>query len=282
MSTRRALRFLVGGWDEFAIAAALVHFRLTGDIAEEDAYVLVALRRSRNDLADATRVELRDYLAGMNDAQMRGVVNNVKGIAHEIYYVAAENADGDSTTAEMFEDTNHPDYDVVLLDSATGERREIQLKATSSPSYVREAIAELGAENVYATNEVARVVGVTGTGITNVELTADVRQVIDHLIDAPAPISYVWAVSACALPMLLLVFVARLARRRISGGAFLRGVSMWGVVKVAKITAFLVAFGIAGLGLAAVAALSLKLAYEAFRAMRPTRPTVNGGATPDA
>lgn len=275
MPYRRTRRFIVGGWDEFGIAAVLVHFSLTGEVAEEDAYVLVALRRSRNDLADATTVELRDYLAGMTDAQMRGVVSNVKGIAHEIYYVDAENSDGDSTTAEMFEDTNHPDYDVILFDAATGERREIQLKATSSASYVREAVEELGAENVYATAEIAQTVGVTSTGISNAELTADVRDVIRHLVDAPSPFGYLTALCAWALPMLLLVLTVRPARRRMSASAYVCAVAGRGAAKVGKIAAFLYAFGAAGWAVAAVVALGVKLAYEAYRAARGT-PTARG------
>ena len=262
-------RFIVGGWDEIGVAAALVHFTVTGDIAEEDAYVLAALRRSRTDLADASRVELREYLAGMDGARMRGVVSNVKGIAHEIYYVEAENGDGDSTTAEMFEDTNHPDYDVILTDAATGERWEVQLKATSSASYVREAVAELGAESVYVTEELARAEGLTSTGISNRELTADVRGVIDDIVDAPTPLGYLPMLCGWSLPMLLLALTWRLMRRRISRKGYVRSMTVWGAAKVAKIAACLAAFGMAGWAAGVFGALGLKLAYEAYRARGP-------------
>jgi hypothetical protein len=266
-------RIAIGVWDEIGIAAVLVHFALTGAIADDDAYVLMALRRSRNDLADATRVELRDYLSDLDEGQMRGVVNNVKGIAHEIYFVEAENADGDSVTAEMFPDTNHPDYDVILRDASTGEERQVQLKATSSASYVRETVDELGADSVFVTDEVARSEGLTSTGITNKALTSDVRGVVGHLVDAPTPMNYLPVACGWALAMLLLVLTWRLFRGRISGLGLVRSFAFWGVAKIAVIAAILTAFGVAGWATWACVAVGVKVAYVVYRSRRTASVT---------
>ncbi len=265
MSVSGVGRIVVGVWDEIGIAAVLAHFALTGAIADDDAHILTALRRSRNDLADATRAELREYLSALDEAQMPGVVSNVKGIAHEIYFVESENADGDSVTAEMFADTNHPDYDVILRDASTGEERQVQLKATSSASYVREAVDELGAECVFVTEEVARSEGLTSTGISNRVLTSDVRAVIGRLVDAPTPLNYLPAACGWALSMLLLVVTWRLLRGRVSARGAVRSLAVWGAVKVATVAAFLAAFATPGWATWACLALGVKVAYVVYR-----------------
>ena len=64
---------------------------------------------------------LREYLNGLSDSQLQGVVNNVKGILHEIEFAARENNDFDSVRAALFEDTNHQGFDIQLFDKSTGE-----------------------------------------------------------------------------------------------------------------------------------------------------------------
>ena len=136
---------------------------------------------------------LREYVSSLDENQIPGLVNNVKGIAHEIYYVEMENGDGDSIEAYLFEDTNHPDYDVVLYDKETGDTVQVQLKASDSASYVQEAADELGSDQVLVTSELAERMGFKSTGISNEKLQADVEDVVDQLIDNPSLWEYVTA-----------------------------------------------------------------------------------------
>ncbi len=177
--------------------------------------MLSALRRSRADLAGASQEELRDYLRSLDEEQLPGLVNNVKGIAHEVWYVEAENADGDGVSAYMYGDTNHPDFDVVLVDDVTGEELELQLKTTDSTAYVENAIDELGAERVVVTEELANELGVESSGISNEELTADVEGVVDGIIDAPYLWDYVPALSAWSLALLVTSLTRRYLRKEI-------------------------------------------------------------------
>ena len=84
----------------------------------DDQMVIQAFRRYKNDFSDASLEEIGAYLGGMHDNQIEGVVNNVKGILHEMEFVRMENEDGDSITAALYPETNHPGYDVVMFDDS--------------------------------------------------------------------------------------------------------------------------------------------------------------------
>lgn len=66
-----------------------------------DPLVLEAFRRSDSSLAGASVEEISVYLSGYGPEQMSGIINNVKGIYHEIAFVTAENADGDLVFAKL-------------------------------------------------------------------------------------------------------------------------------------------------------------------------------------
>lgn len=143
----------------------------------DDSLVLEAFRRSDNELADASAAEVAAYFSSYSDEAQQGIINNVKGIYHELAFVDAENADGDAWIAEVMPSTNHPGVDVVLTNSETGEIVELQLKATDSAQYVNSALTD-GADGVQvlATEEVAkRVGGVESSGFSNEEITEDVE-----------------------------------------------------------------------------------------------------------
>ena len=114
--------------------AALVTVRDGGldRLGPDGQLFLEAVRRSKNDLANASPEAIGDYLREFDEEQLRGVVSNVKGIAHEMMVAEAENSDGDTVFAELYPDTNHPTFDLMLTDVATGEQlRPRQVKATS-------------------------------------------------------------------------------------------------------------------------------------------------------
>ena len=149
------------------------------DGSQEQELVLEALRRSNNDLHDASESELSDYLHDLTPEQQRGVANNVKGIYHELKYVQEYNNTHEETYAELHSSTNHEGSDVIIKSKETGEViAEYQLKATDSQSYVREHQERYPDIEVRATEEVAAEMdGVESSGEINLDLSEDVDTV---------------------------------------------------------------------------------------------------------
>lgn len=168
-----------------AVVLAVTFQRLIDDPnrawSTEETLVLAALRRSRSDLAGASDADLAAYLGGLEPDQLRGVVSNVKGIYHELLFEAAEDADGDMIMAQLPEATNHPGWDVEF--TVDGEViGAVQLKAVASPQHVYEHLARYPGIEILATEEVSAMVpGVSGSGFSNVELEAEVRETF-HLL----------------------------------------------------------------------------------------------------
>ncbi|GAW34981.1 hypothetical protein RA2_02039 [Roseovarius sp. A-2] len=145
----------------------------------EEALVLDALRRSNNDLAEASEADLAHYLADLEPDQLRGVVSNVKGIYHELVFAAAEDADADTVLAQLPEATNHPGSDVEFMvdGNIIGA---VQLKAVASPDYIYEHLSRYPDIDILATEEVAAMIpGISSSGFSNAELEAEVRGALD-------------------------------------------------------------------------------------------------------
>jgi len=156
-----------------------------GDIEHlnaDEKLVLQALKRAVPDLEIKSLDEIQDYLQTLDEDQLLGLANNVKGILHEIQFVQIENEDGDEITASLFTDTNHPDTDVLLTNEQTGETIAVQLKATDSSSYVNDWINSHDEGDILVTEEIADKMGLESTDISNEELTADVTEFIGKLI----------------------------------------------------------------------------------------------------
>jgi hypothetical protein len=150
----------------------------------DDSLVLEAFRRSDSSLSDASVEEIAAHVAGYSGDQLPGLINNVKGIYHEIAYVEAENSDGDAWTAELMPETNAPNVDVILSNDVTGETLSLQLKATDAEHYVHAAVTENQDVIVQATTEVADSVALAeGSGFSNAQLTADVEGTTDLLTE---------------------------------------------------------------------------------------------------
>lgn len=178
---RKTLRYeyVIGG----VIYALLT--RSAVDSTIEDQLVLVALRRSDPDLANASESDISNYLVGYDEKQLKGIANNVKGIYHELMWVEQYNATHTDTRAELYEATNYPGADVRLVDKKTGEAiAEYQLKATDSVDYVEEHQMRYTEVEVIATDEVAnRMEDVEASNNLNSELTANTEGSIDELAD---------------------------------------------------------------------------------------------------
>ena len=78
----------------------------------EQGIVLDALRRSTNELENASIEELSAYLKGLSLEQLQGVISNTKGIYHEMLFVEMHNADSSDVSAAVMEATNHPGADI--------------------------------------------------------------------------------------------------------------------------------------------------------------------------
>ncbi len=163
--------------------ALLTRTAIDGSLEQE--LVLEALRRSNNDLHDASEIELSDYLDSKTPEQLQGVANNVKGIYHELMWVETYNANNQDTYAKLHEATSHQGSDVMIKSSQTDEvLSEYQLKATNSESYVREHQQRYKDIELKATDEVAsKMDGVETSEFSNAELTENVEVVFVNVSD---------------------------------------------------------------------------------------------------
>ncbi len=163
----------------------------SAEFGDRNFAVLAALKRAHADLEDASLPEIQEYLRGLDESQVRGLVSNVKGVLHEMEFVRLENEDGDSVYASFFESTNHPDNDIVLIDKNSGDVWEVQLKATDSASYVEAWIGAHPGGEILVTDELAERMELPTTGQLNGQLTADVEEFVDKLL-AAEPESDFW------------------------------------------------------------------------------------------
>ena len=156
-----------------------------GSFSAEETVVLAAMRRSSGDLANASAAEIGEHVRTMTPEQLAGFRNNVKGIYHELRYVARENGDEDGVDAEMYEVVNHPGADIRLVNSETGETVDIQLKATSSIAHLTEHQERYPNIEVHATEEAALSAhGVASSGFRNAELADDVDATLQKLTNS--------------------------------------------------------------------------------------------------
>lgn len=149
---------------------------------EDEELVLQALRRSNNSLADASELELSEYVQSLSVEQIAGLKNNVKGIYHELAFQRQENLDGDEYIVELFGDTNHAGADVRIINVETGDVSEVQLKATNYASYVREHNEKYENIDVLVTSEVASSSPHwSSSELSNADLTADTSAALHKL-----------------------------------------------------------------------------------------------------
>lgn len=180
-----------------AVFACLIADKALADTPQTQ-LVIEALRRSNSALESMSEAELGEYLRSLSPDQLQGLANNVKGIYHELSFVELHNLSGSDTVANVFEGTNHVGADVYFTN---GEHviGHVQLKATDSVAYVRDHTTAHPDINVLATDEVAaRMKGVESSGFSNSELTAEVSDalnsvmnpsLLDHAGDALASIA---------------------------------------------------------------------------------------------
>ena len=182
---KEGFRYIKNNIDEIMILG-VIH-KITSNqilpLQPKEQVIVDAIKRSDNDLANASLDEISEKLSTYDADQIPFLVNNIKGIVHEIEFVELENEDGDSIFASMYNETNYPGYDVKLIDTNTGENWEVQLKATSNQSYVQDWIDSHPEGEIVVTNEIAQQMDLPSTGISNQDLTVNVTDFVDKLIE---------------------------------------------------------------------------------------------------
>ena len=145
------------------------------------------------DLHDASVPEMGRYFAQYNEAQMSGVLNQVKGTLHEYMVAAAETADGDAWIAKRFDDPYHPSTDLIYTNTETGETYELSLKATDSPSYIEHALARYPHDPIAATDEVSGHFDddprVTSSGVSLEHLNEVTEKNFEQLLHQQPPVA---------------------------------------------------------------------------------------------
>lgn len=171
-------------FDEAAILATLgkIAFTPAPSLLEEDYAVLAALRRSSQKW-DLSIEDTGERLATYDDSQIGGLVNNVKGILHEMEFQRLENEDGDSVVAALFPDTNHRTVDVQLLDQQTGDAWEVQLKATDDMSAIGFWVDSNPDTEIFVTEELSERMGLPSSGQKNEDLTVRVEDFVDRMVE---------------------------------------------------------------------------------------------------
>lgn len=138
-----------------------------------------AVRRGYTDLQEASPTEILNYFSTIDPTAEAGHMANIKGILFEQAVVDELQSGG--LEAALFEETNHPDSDLFIMDD--GEAiAEFQLKATDSASYIASTLEENPDIPIITTSEVvAQFDGndmVIDSGISNSDLTATVSSTI--------------------------------------------------------------------------------------------------------
>lgn len=269
MTIHRGVHYLRKNFDSAAIVAALAAIAATdeaGDLSDGDHAVLAALRRSNSVLEDAPLPEIQDYLRGLDEEQVPGLVSNVKGILHEMEFVRVENEDGDSVYASFFEATNHPDTDVQFLDRSTGETWEAQLKATDDAAYVNDWIERHPGGEILVTDELAQQMDLPTSGQSNDELTANVEDFVDKMVsadDADGFWDYFPALGAASVGVVVWELWRRHQRGEVNWDAFKRLAARATGLKLAKIGTIGLLLTIPVVGQVTGAALVTKLLLSA-------------------
>lgn len=210
--------------DDAAILAvtAKISLQSSAELTVSDLAVLAALRRAHPS-AGQTPEELGQWLAEMDEGQLRGVVSNTKGVLHEMLFVEMENGDGDSVYAAQFAATNHPGFDIKFVDEVSGHNWSAQMKATNAEPYVREWMEKHPDGEILVTSEIADRIGIESSGISNAELTADTSRFVNTLVDADQNDviwDYVPALSALSVGVVIWELNERLQRQEITRPQF--------------------------------------------------------------
>ena len=178
-------RFIKNDIDKAMVTGVIASVALGGgqSFSPKEQIIIDALRRSMIDLNFASIEDISKKLSSFDEDRLPGLVNHIKGIVHEMEFVAFENEDGDSVFAALHSGTNHPGYDVKMIDENTKESWEIQLKATDDKGYVQDWIAQHPDGEIVVTSEIAEKMELPSSGLSNEDLKEGINEFIDRMIE---------------------------------------------------------------------------------------------------
>ena len=178
-------RFIKNDIDKAMVTGVIASVALGGgqSFSPKEQIIIDALRRSMIDLNFASIEDISKKLSSFDEDRLPGLVNHIKGIVHEMEFVAFENEDGDSVFAALHSGTNHPVYDVKMIDENTNESWEIQLKATDDKGYVQDWIAQHPDGEIIVTSEIAEKMELPSSGLSNEDLKEGINEFIDRMIE---------------------------------------------------------------------------------------------------
>jgi len=250
-------------FDEVAILTVATKLAFTADpVFDESEQATIAAMQRAHPQAGTTVAQLGDWLSNMEPDQITGVVNNTKGVLHEMEFVRLENEDGDSVHAALFDETNHEGFDVTFIDTTTGEEWEAQLKATYSASYVNHWIDAHPDGEIIVTDELAGSMGMETSHLTNSELTSRTQDIVDQLLEASDDDSiwdYFPYMTASSLGLVVWGIWQRYRAGEIPLARFKWLVVRATGMKAGKVAALSLAMSIPGLNVVTGAALATRL-----------------------
>lgn len=158
----------------FDITLAVTSARLTLDAGPDnvDPLLLKAVYDTNPSLKET-------YFFGLEGDALQGAVNTAKGKYFEYLVVERLNAGeqvgplvlADGFRAELAESFTQPGWDLRIVDAHGATAEYLQLKATDSVGYVRDALERYPDFQILATHDVAHSGLVLDSGLSNEELT---------------------------------------------------------------------------------------------------------------
>jgi len=265
---KASVEYVRRNFDEAAILAiaSKLAFDDRPSFGDSDLATIAAMRRAHPGAGD-TLDQLGKWLRTMDERQIDGVVNNTKGVLHEMEFVRLENEDGDTIHAALFDETNHPGFDVQFVDEATGEIWESQLKATDDASYVRSWIDEHPDGEILVTSELADEMNLQSTDLEDGELTARTEYIVDRMLEVGETDTF-WdyfpALTSVSIALAIWELWQRYRREAISWSRFKGLVARTTGLKTGKLGLLTLAMSIPGLSVVTGAALVSRLILSAY------------------
>lgn len=257
------IRYIRRNFDEAAILAVATKlaFEENPQFNETEKATLAAMQRAHPQ-AGVTTEELGQWLGEMGPEQITGVVSNTKGVLHEMEFVRLENEDGDAVHAALFDEANHEGYDVFFLDAETGVEWEAQLKATESASYVQDWIEAHPDGEIIVTDEIANLMGVEASGLSNADLTLRTEDVVDRLLEADRD-DTIWdyfpSLAIASIGLVVWELWQRLRKGEISMSRFKWLVAKATGLRTGKVALLSLAMSVPGLNVVTGATLATRL-----------------------
>jgi len=211
---KEGFRFIPNNIDKEMILLVIGSFAFGGDqsFSPKEQIIIDALRRSMIELKFATIEDISEKLSRIDPEKMPYLVSHIKGIVHEMEFVQLENEDGDSVFAALHTETNHPGYDVKMIDKNTNESWEIQLKATDDKGYVQDWIAQHPDGEIVVTSEIAEKMDLPSSGLSNEGLKTSINDFIDGMIELQED-ETIWKYFPYLLPISVAFVVYELFKR---------------------------------------------------------------------